>query len=49
MAYYPDDSDKYMVSKSISITAEIEHEMLTRLITFTVGALSQVDAGEDDE
>jgi hypothetical protein len=49
MAYYPDDSDKYMVSKSISITAEIESEMLSHLVTFTKGALSQVKTGEDDE
>ena len=49
IAYYPDDSDKYMVSKSISITAEIEHEMLSNLIVFTKGALSQTDGAEDDE
>jgi hypothetical protein len=46
--YYTDDSDKYMVAKSISRTAEIEQEMLSRLITFTKGALSQTDATEED-
>lgn len=49
IAYYPDDSDKFMISKFISITAEIEEEMLSNLITFTKGALSQVDAGEENE
>jgi hypothetical protein len=49
IAYFPDDADKFMISKFISITAEIEEEMLANLINYTKGALSQVDAGEDDE
>jgi hypothetical protein len=48
IAYFPDDSDKFMIAKSINITAEIEDEMLSKLITFTKGALSQATA-EDDE
>jgi hypothetical protein len=48
IVYYPDDSDKYMPIRSISITAEIEHEMLSGLATFTQGALSQVDDGDDE-
>jgi hypothetical protein len=47
--YFPSgDVDEAMVSLSISITAAIEREMLSELITFTKGALSQIEAGEDD-
>jgi hypothetical protein len=48
LCYFPDDSDKFMVAKSISVTTEIEEEMLSKLIVFTKGALSQA-AAEDDE
>jgi hypothetical protein len=46
--YYHDDSDPYMVAKSISRTAEIEREMLSKLITFTKGALSQAEPNGDN-
>ena len=40
--------DEAMVGLSISITAAIERGMLSELITFTKGALSQIEAGEND-
>jgi hypothetical protein len=47
--YFPNgDIDEVMVSLSISITAAIEYQMLSKLIDFTKGALSQIEAGEDD-
>jgi hypothetical protein len=41
--YFVDALDRYKSDRSISITAEIEDEMLWRLITFTRGALSQTE------
>ena len=46
--YFPGDIDEVMIGLSISITAAIEREMLSKLITFTTGALSQIEAAEDD-
>ena len=47
--YFPNgDIDEVMVGLSISITAAIEYQMLSKLIDFTKGALSQIEAGEDD-
>jgi hypothetical protein len=46
--YYHDDCDRYLVAKSISRTAEIEQEMLSKLITFTKGALSQAEPNGDN-
>ena len=47
--YFPSgDVDEAMVGLSISITAAIERGMLSELITFTKGALSQIEAGEND-
>ncbi|WP_027525573.1 hypothetical protein [Bradyrhizobium sp. Ec3.3] len=46
--YYPTAIDETMVSRSISVTAAIEREMFSKLITFTKGALSQIEAEEDD-
>jgi hypothetical protein len=46
--YYPSACDQYLASKSISRTAEIESEMLSKLITFTKGALSQIEGNKDN-
>jgi hypothetical protein len=46
IAYFPDDADKYMVGKSIVNTSEIESDLFEKLVTFTKGALSQIDTDE---
>ena len=46
--YFPNDIDETLVSRSISVTAAIEREMFSKLITFTNGALSQIETEEDD-
>jgi hypothetical protein len=48
IVYYPDDCDKYTPMHLVSITAEIEDEMLSRLTTFTQGSLSQISNGDDE-
>jgi hypothetical protein len=49
ITYFPDDSDKYTPFHKISITAEIEDEMLSKLVTFTQGALSQAKELEEED
>jgi len=47
--YFPSDIiPEGVIGLSISITAALEYKMLSKLITFTKGALSQIEAGEDD-
>ncbi len=46
--YYPNDIDETLVGRSISVTAAIEREMFSKLIIFTNGALSQIEAEEDN-
>jgi hypothetical protein len=47
ITYYPDDSDKYMVEKSINITAEVGHQMLSDLIALTKSAVDLVEGDEE--
>ena len=47
--FFIDESHQYVSDRQISITAEIEKEMLDKLILYTMGALSQVGDDEEDE
>ena len=40
--------DRHVSDRQISITAEIETEMLGKLISFTQGALSQTEETEEE-
>jgi hypothetical protein len=48
--FFVDERDHYVSDREISITAEIEKEMLDKLVLYTRGALSQVveDEGDDE-
>jgi hypothetical protein len=47
--FFVDERDQYVSDREISITAEIEMEMLDKLVLYTRGALSQVVEEEGDE
>lgn len=47
--FFVDESRQYVSDREISITAEIEKEMLDKLVLYTRGALSQVGDDEEDE
>lgn len=42
--YYLNEIDETMVSLTIRVTAAIEREMFSKLVTFTTGAFSQIEA-----
>jgi hypothetical protein len=47
--YLVDALDRYRSARSISVTAEIEDAMLSQLVIFTKGALSQTEELEEGE